>query len=382
MVDQKSNAQVLNGVNDDITELASLTRLRKRIVSDGEVVSASPNAFRLAGGNAGVILRNAGNDFYALATAEGQAQGGSWNTLRPFSFNLKTGRVTLGNGVDISGGALVSHNAGIATQTTGPASLIAGQIYEAPGVQTNFSSGGVTTSMLMTSRIVPGKDDLGILSYLDRLGNRNEIQVRANSELSAGQYIKRNANGWFLANGVLSVNNDADRMTQGMRIQASGNLYSELYHYERLGKHSLMGMHVYNSGQHAWYEFLHTGNAYTSGTWNSGSDIRMKTDVVAIGGALDKLATLGGYTYLKQGIPEAGVIAQEVEAVLPQAVSQTEMRLNDGSMLEDARSVNINGVVALLVEALKEERRLRLQLEDKVAATERALADMQVASGK
>ena len=35
MVDQKSNAQVLNGVNDDILEMKSLTTLRKRVVTDG-----------------------------------------------------------------------------------------------------------------------------------------------------------------------------------------------------------------------------------------------------------------------------------------------------------------------------------------------------------
>ena len=50
------------------------------------------------------------------------------------------------------------------------------------------------------------------------------------------------------------------------------------------------------------------------------------------------------------------MIAQEVESVLPQSVTQTELKLNDGSVLKDARGININGVVALLVEALKEER--------------------------
>ncbi|TDQ20725.1 hypothetical protein EDF75_4535 [Raoultella sp. BIGb0149] len=79
--------------------------------------------------------------------------------------------------------------------------------------------------------------------------------------VSDGEIVSKAANGFRLASAG---------------IQAASNLYSELYHYERLGKHSLMGMHVYNSGQHAWYEFLHTGNAYTNGTWNSGSDIRME----------------------------------------------------------------------------------------------------------
>lgn len=121
MADQKSNAQVSNGVNEDISEMKSLTTLRQRVVSDGEVVSKSANGFRLANGSTGVILRNDGRDFYALTTADGQAQDGQWNTLRPFSFSLSTGRVSLRNGVDISGGAVVSHNAGISTSLTGPA---------------------------------------------------------------------------------------------------------------------------------------------------------------------------------------------------------------------------------------------------------------------
>jgi hypothetical protein len=96
----------------------------------------------------------------------------------------------------------------------------------------------------------------------------------------------------------------------------------------------------------------------------------MKTDIEKIGGALDKLGKIGGYTYLKQGVPEAGVIAQEVESVLPQSVTTTELKLNDGSVLKDARGININGVVALLVEALKEEREARLALELRLAMLE------------
>ncbi|MBU5415456.1 tail fiber domain-containing protein, partial [Serratia ureilytica] len=83
---------------------------------------------------------------------------------------------------------------------------------------------------------------------------------------------------------------------------------------------------------------------------------------------------IGGYTYLKQGMQEAGVIAQEVEEVLPQSVTQTELKLNDGSVLKDARSININGVVALLVEALKEERKARIELETRLVMLEKALA--------
>ncbi len=379
MAEEKKNAQVINGVNDDIAELKSLSTLRQRVVSDGEIVSKSANGFRLANGNTGVMLRNDGRDFYALTTPGGQAQNGQWNTLRPFSFNLTSGRVALRNGVDISGGAVVSHDAGIRAVTTGPAPLINGQMYYAPALYTDFTSGNVTTTMMMGSRVVAGKEDYGLLSYRDWQGQWNELQVRANSELSVGQLVKRNANGWIVAAGNFDTNNNADRITNAMRIQGKSDLFADFYHYERIGQHHFVGLHVANGGAQGWYEFRNDGHAYANGAWHSSSDARMKTDITQIAGALDKLANIGGYTYLKQGVPEAGVIAQEVESVLPQSVTQTELKLNDGSVLKDARGININGVVALLVEALKEERLLRdverEAFEARLVALEKAIVN-------
>jgi hypothetical protein len=362
MAEEKKNAQVVGGVNDDITELKSLTTLRKRVISDGEIVTKSANGFRLANGNTGVMLRNDGQAFYVLTTPNGQSQDGRWNTLRPFAFSLSTGRVSLSNGVDVSGGALVSHNAGIGAVNTGPTPLINGQTYGAPAVYTNFNTGNVTTTMMMGSRVIPGKEDIGLLSYRDWHGNWNEIQIKANSELSAG--------GWITAAGNQNVNNNAERITNGVSIRGAGDLCAELYHYERIGQHHFMGLHVANGGAQGWYEFRNDGQAYTNGAWHSSSDARMKTDIVKIDGALDKLEKISGYTYLKQGVPEAGVIAQEIESILPESVTTTELKLNDGSILKDARGININGVVALLIEALKEEREARLELESRLAALE------------
>ena len=369
MAEEKKNAQVINGVNDDIAELKSLSTLRQRVVSDGEIVSKSANGFRLANGNTGVMLRNDGRDFYALTTPGGLALNGQWNTLRPFSFNLASGRVALRNGVDISGGAMVSHNAGISTSTTGPIPLINGQIYYSSPVESKFTSGDKTSTMLMGSRIVGNEQDYGLLSYRDMKGNWNELQVKPNAELSVGQLTKRNPNGWFWAEGVVKKN-DALSVTHGLHLQGNGRVYANLYLGERIRENQFVEIQVGDDKSSGLFEFRNNGNAFTNGAWHSSSDARMKTDITQIDGALDKLAKIGGYTYLKQGVPEAGVIAQEVESVLPQSVTQTELKLNDGSVLKDARGININGVVALLVEALKEERAAREGLESRLAALE------------
>ena len=84
-------------VSGDMTGVGKLS-------ATGEVVSTAQNAFRLAAGNYGVILRNDGAQFYFLLTAKGQAAAGGWNNLRPFFINLQTGLVTMQNGLAVNGG--------------------------------------------------------------------------------------------------------------------------------------------------------------------------------------------------------------------------------------------------------------------------------------
>lgn len=79
---------------------------------NGEVVSRTANAFRAVYGNYGVFLRNDGSLTYLLVTESGDQLGG-WNSLRPFSFRNDTGRVALGNGVDINNGAVINGGVGL-----------------------------------------------------------------------------------------------------------------------------------------------------------------------------------------------------------------------------------------------------------------------------
>ncbi len=65
------------------------------------------------------------------------------------------------------------------------------------------------------------------------------------------------------------------------------------------------------------------------------------------------------------------------------------MILNDGRVLKDALSLNINGVVALLIEALKEERQARLEdkalmLQEQESRTDidQRLADLELRDGQ
>ncbi|MGR9740187.1 tail fiber protein [Escherichia coli] len=83
---------------------------------NGEVVSETANAFRAVYGNYGFFIRNDGANTYFLLTNSGD-QHGSWGPLRPLYISNTTGRVTLGNGVDISNGAVINGSVGVMTPT-------------------------------------------------------------------------------------------------------------------------------------------------------------------------------------------------------------------------------------------------------------------------
>lgn len=95
------------------------------------------------------------------------------------------------------------------------------------------------------------------------------------------------------------------------------------------------------------------------------SDRNKKENIVKIENALDKVEKLNGYTfdYIDGKIESAGVIAQELQEVLPEVVKKNVVRtpvrdeigLPTGEFDEDTYlSVDYSGPVALLIEAVKD----------------------------
>ena len=82
---------------------------------------------------------------------------------------------------------------------------------------------------------------------------------------------------------------------------------------------------------------------------NSLSDEKLKKDISTIDDALDKVKQLRGvdYTWKQSEEKSKGVIAQELQEVFPELVSES------GSGL----SVNYNGIIGVLIEAIKEQQK-------------------------
>ena len=85
------------------------------------------------------------------------------------------------------------------------------------------------------------------------------------------------------------------------------------------------------------------------------SDMRLKSDIEPITDALAKVNALTGYTftYDHAGRKSAGLLAQEVEQVLPSAVSNKRLPLGANNN-EEYKTLQYDQTIALLVESVKE----------------------------
>ena len=98
-----------------------------------------------------------------------------------------------------------------------------------------------------------------------------------------------------------------------------------------------------------------SGNASIPGTLSEGSDARLKTNIRTIPDALEKVKSLRGAVFNrvdKDNKEEIGLIAQEVEEVLPQVVEESKYTWED----ENMKSIGYGKIVGLLIEAVKEQQ--------------------------
>jgi len=183
--------------------------------------------------------------------------------------------------------------------------------------------------------------------------------------------------------GILSIPADGSTTTNGIHIGASGDLImfhesgdSKIKHTTGSGHFKLLGdsialnnaaeganLALFTAGGAAKLYFNGseklatssagvsvTGALTASGDITAFSDERLKSDIKTIDNALDKVMNMRGVSYTKQAEKGIGVIAQEVEKVLPEVVTDGEYK-----------SVAYGNIVGVLIEAIKD---LKKELDD------------------
>jgi hypothetical protein len=95
----------------------------------------------------------------------------------------------------------------------------------------------------------------------------------------------------------------------------------------------------------------------TATDFNSASDLILKTNIQPISNPIDKILQINGVTFnwRENNKPSVGIIAQEIEKVFPELVQG-----------ENPKTVNYNGLIGLLIEAIKEQQTEINNLKDKL----------------
>ena len=266
----------------------------------------------------------------------------------------------------VSGGIKVTGNI---ENASGNLTLdVAGQInLDADGGFWNFNDGGTTIGYIENS-----SSNFVIRSHV----NDKDIIFTGtdnNSGITAGFFDMSDA-------GRLNVNGGID-LPLGTDIEANFGDWTG----EKSAKLQFHGGHFYIQTTNSLYfrnynngngddkiSFDNGGNIVAEGNitaYGSVSDERLKENIKVIDNAVDKVKQLKGVTfnYKKDGKEGTGLIAQDLEKVLPEAV-YTAKTLGDhlkDEKEEEHLAINYGNTVGLLVEAIKELSAKIEKLENK-----------------
>lgn len=104
-----------------------------------------------------------------------------------------------------------------------------------------------------------------------------------------------------------------------------------------------------------------TGDAWLQGSLTQNSDIRLKKNIKPLSNTLNAIQQLKGYSYQwkdpSNPDEQIGLLAQEIQKVYPQLVKENV----NGDL-----SVNYNGMIPILLEAIKELQQKVTELENKL----------------
>jgi len=207
----------------------------------------------------------------------------------------------------------------------------------------------ISTGSTMSSYFGQGQD--GKTYIVSNDFTKNHIVIDGNS---ANVGIGTNTPGYLLtvkhpsSHTYLSLDNTASTLASWMLLAAGGT------------SKWLMGLegssdnfYLYNTVGTAGYRFTLTqaGNLTIGGTFTETSSHRYKDNIETVENGLDKVLQMRGVTYIKKdtGIKELGLIAEEINEILPEAVLKNKEGEPD--------SVSYGRITAVLIEAIKEQQK-------------------------
>ena len=255
------------------------------------------------------------------------------------STSLASGNYSTAMGYETTASGVVSTAMGYATTASGDRSTASGSGTTASGVYSTAMGLGTTASGVgstamggFTTAIGAGSTAIGnntrangygstAMGFFSKASDRSSLVVGEYNLL--GSTVTNSATVFSLENTAFVIGNGADSDNRSDALTV-----------------------------------LFDGTTTIAGDLNLNSDARLKANIISLGSTLAKLLQIDGKTYTmkkdenkKQKI---GVLAQDIEKVFPELVSESN----------GVKSVNYQGLVPVLINALKEQEERIKRLEE------------------
>ena len=199
----------------------------------------------------------------------------------------------------------------------------------------------------------------------------NTITQYTDSLARAALSFTAGSGGYNSSTGVITIPTNNNQLTNGAGYVTSSGVTS-VATGNGLSGGTITGTGTLTKSGSYSGNFAVTGNITATGEVTAYySDQRLKTDINPIEGALSKVMAIGGYTYKANELAadlgvsnfdnQIGLLAQEVEAVMPELVTQ--------SALAGYKTIRYDKVVSVLVEAIKEQQAMIEELRLEVKKT-------------
>ena len=301
--------------NDNLASGSSSTAMGRGTIASGDDSTAMGANTEASGSSSTAIgLSTTASGDYSVAIGYGSLEEGNFLTGTPYYRNEAIG--------------IRSHVIGNRNKSTGSKSFSIGNDNLSQGTgafsvgENNISTGDYSMALgLFSESVAYGSFSFGNNAYADgynttAIGSANTVDDSAITD-----QWNQNNRAFVIGNGFYDIDNAQLTRSDAFTV---------------------------------WFN----GDATLAGNLNINSDARLKANIVSLGSTLAKLLQIDGKSYtMKKDESEKqkiGLLAQDIEKVFPELVSESN----------GIKSVNYQGLVPVLINALKEQEERIKRLEE------------------
>ena len=271
----------------------------------------------------------------------------------PFSMNAQADFINTINSGD--GASALGYNTmasgsfstamGAYTTASGYASISMGEQTTASGYMTTAM--GVGSLATETASTAMGWNTIASEDFSTAMGNYTTAS--GNSSTAMGQLTTASGEN-STAMGFETTASDYVSLVIGQYNLSGSSVTNSDTSFSTENTAFVIGNGINSSNKSDAFKVMFNGDATLAGNLSINSDARLKANIISLGSTITKLLQIDGKSYTMKNDEnkkqKIGLLAQDIEKVFPELVSESN----------GIKSVNYQGLVPVLINALKEQQ--------------------------